>query len=291
MSRTARAAARAEQYLATLNTIESLVADVRSGRPRPDDCRHVSDALLADQREDGSWHGSLLYTSSMLGLLLELGATRVLGVDRAIEWIHARAGEYPDVSSPVVFVAAPADVDLSSLTLLGGYGIGGDPDVRFAISCLAAASLVEWGEAGRSVDMQVAAAEAIVRTAMAGTAAVSMAALLCGVRLMCAAASPAREHALSFIAQSQRGDGTWRGADLFLVLDTLGYACRLGCDSDLVLGAIKNAASTLFVMQQSDGSWGRQTGPAQMLSGLSALRALAARDDGAAAARSSGIPT
>jgi hypothetical protein len=278
------ALARAEQHLARLNSVESILDAKRIARasgvevPREvaDDAAFVVASILQDQRADGSWMGSLLYTSHMLDVARELGAERSVAIDRAIEWIHARSVRGADPDCGYVFEAAPHGVDLSSLALPGGYPIGTDAEVRFSVSCLAAMALAEFGDRNADVERQVELAADHVNAG--GRTEPRLTPFLCATRLLCAAGSPAGSSALAIIARLQRGDGTWRGVDLFLVLDTMAYAYEKGIAAAVVETAMRNAASTLFVMQQRDGSWGRQTGPIQTLAGLSALRALVHRD-------------
>lgn len=297
--RLAGAIARAESHLASLATIESVVADLRavasgvsgasdrSGAPTSalaDLAAPLAESIESDQRTDGSWAGSLLETSLTLLMIRELRPERTNAVDRAIEWVFARSegdGRFGDL--PGFFSPAPPSIDLSSMTLPGGAAIGGDGDARMAVSCLACAAVVCWGERGPNIDSHLREAERLVQLAITGRAEISLPALLCAVRLFCvmddsstgsADVAATRDAALEFVARSQRGDGSWRGADLFLVLDVLADAARSQKAPTAVYVALRHASDTLFMMQQQDGSWGRQTGPVQMLAGLSALRAL-----------------
>ena len=232
----------------------------------------VASILLEEQLPDGSWSRSLLRTAeSLLTLRVLLDGMRSSAVDRAIDWLHARAAT-SDTTPRLFFEAAPAFVDLSELRLESGLLVGSDLDARVAAAALACAALLEWNEDSDTIRAQCAELEVAAHAKSMEDMTLSATALVCATRCLLAAESTAHVDALESIARSQRGDGSWRGVDLFVVLDVLALAVQRKRAPAIVMRALVNAADLLGLMQQPDGRWGRDTSSWQMLAGWRALR-------------------
>jgi hypothetical protein len=288
---------RAEDRLLSLDTIESLMARMECGSATFEEREAAARAIEEHQKPDGSWQGSLIRTAESLLLLAQLrDGARTNDVDCAIDWVHDRCdrpGRFGDGCDPAAhgaglcnhfvsgfFAPSPSTVSLAGLRLQDGSLIGSDTDARIAASALAGAALLRFGEDGSQLRLQLDGLTRIGERAAAGRFPLSPTAFVCIVRCLCASNDPAvvsgRTAALQQLAGSQRADGSWPGLDLFLVLDVLASATAAGQAPASVRGALENAARMLFLMQQSDGSWGRETGPSQLLAGWRALRQLAA---------------
>ena len=262
---------RVERLLLSSDTIESLLCSIELGAPDDSLTAAAVSVVLDGQREDGSWQGSLLRTAETLLLLHGMRAPSSVAIDRAIEYVLARAGAegaYP----PNGFAAAPPSVDLSGLHLMTGLSIGTDRDARFGASARALSALGEWD----ALDAMIAAQTAVIAdTLRSADCALSTTAFVLGTHALLAAGAHAdSDAALLQLTRSQRGDGSWPGVELFLVLDLFAAAQEKGKAPAGMQRALELAVDNLSFMQQPDGGWGRGSQPWQLLSGWRALRAV-----------------
>jgi hypothetical protein len=226
--------------------------------------------VFENQRADGSWGGSLLRTAEALLLLKELRSDRTFDVTRAIAWIYDRQnaeGRFGDACDDTAhraalchhfasgfFAPAPPWVVLDGIRLDGGYSLGMDRDARAGVSALACSALLEWGEPEDRLRVHVDACNRIVDQVAAGRASLSTAAYCCVLKTLLSA-RPTGDYlsavgaGLDFLVRSQRADGTWPGADMFLVLQTIASACERGHATPRVLSALRRSASIIDLMQ------------------------------------------
>ncbi len=287
---------RAEVRLLSLGTVESLLVHVDMGTATDEEREYAAGAIEEAQRLDGSWQGSMLRTAEAMLLLRELrDGRRNNAVDRAIEWINDRTncgGRFGDGCEDGMHALslchhavsgfhapAPRAVSLASLVLADGSSLGSDRDARIAVSALASAALFGFGEDSAQLRLQVDGLERIIEHTATGRFELSATALVCITRCLIAAptgvGAAGRVSALNQLAHLQRADGSWPGLDLFLVLGVLAYATARGLAPLIVRSTLQNAAGMLFLMQQPDGGWGRDTGAWQLLAGWRCLRQLA----------------
>jgi hypothetical protein len=290
---------RVERLLFAAPVLEAFIARREAGETAVDDvdtADALASELLAHQSSDGSWGASLALTSEALHLLADLRpfqhdvreATR-----RAVVWLRTRQrgrGSFVDTCTPDrhqfgicrhfaggFFSPGPRDVSFAGATLSTGARFSSDDDARLGLSAFALRAVLGVGDP--SID-DVLHIEALLRLAevlfreqvQIGTPA--------AVSVLCALASAPRSAAgmtilhgaFSRLAELQRADGSWPGAEGFHVADAFLVAARAGYGSPLFDRAITRTAESLLLSQQADGSWGHDAGPQRMLIAWRTLR-------------------
>jgi hypothetical protein len=297
-----RALGRLEDALLDAPVLEAVVARREAGVLREGDAEHaraLADELCRYQLDDGSWAGSLVRTAESMILLRTLApdaadkARRC--ADRAAHWIESRVGlpgAFGEGCDPArheaglckhaiggLYSPGGASENLTGLTLGVPARFGTDADARLGAAAIALLAVLRWDRTGEAVEAPVSALRRIVAgDALGSPRDGTVAGYIAAVGALVEAPAPNEETrdvvnaGLGRILGVQRADGSWPGADTFHVLDVLMRAHARGYGSAGVENAIHRAVEMLALLQRSDGSWGRETGPERMLVGWRALR-------------------
>lgn len=298
----ADALVRVERRLFTAPVLEAFIARREAGQPGATDAG-TAEALVAEllthQSADGSWGGSLGLTAEALLLLGDLrpfDSDVGVSVARALAWVRTRQrapGAWAQECSPDrhaaglcphfttgFFSPGPASHSLAGYALSTGARFTTDDDARLALSALALRVILQYQKPLTDDLLHIEALRRLAdflfrdRTSIATPAAVTVLATL--VVLPRSASHLATVHgALSRLAASQRGDGSFPGGEMFHVADTLLLATRSGYGSPLFDAALERTAMVLAMTQQHDGSWGNDAGPYRLLIGWRTLRHVA----------------
>lgn len=295
-----RAMTRAASSLRGVQVVESLLARHDAGEPQAGDAQlagAVVDELLSHREPDGSWLGSLTRTAELLHDIDELRAIDPANSDSAatsVEWLLSRQngdGRFGGVCTPRLhllqlcehavsgfFAPAPMDVNLSTLTLQHGARFVSDTAARIGASSLALSAVLRFGVSGPEVSRHLDALRRVTELDDRDRASlVSSAALACMALALQAApaAEPARAalpEMIGALLRTQRGDGSWPDTDLFFVLSVLTQLARDPACAPLLQASMDRAARLLVLLQQPDGSWGRQGEAWRQLVGWRVLR-------------------
>lgn len=298
----ADALARVERLLFASPVLEAFIARREAGQADAGD-EGTADALAAEllfhQSPNGSWGDSLALTAEALILIedlspLESGVHE--SVERALAWIRTRqrasgawaqecsadrheAGFCPHFTTGF-FSPGPRNVSFAGTLLSTGARFPTDDDARLALSALALRVVLRHQAPSTDDLLHVEAMRRLAallfrdHTAISTPAAVTVLATL--ARLPRTPSHVAAVHGgLSRLAGSQRGDGSWPGAEMFHIADALLVAERSGYGSPVFDAAFRRAASLLVSTQQRDGSWGNDAGPYRLLIGWRTLRHVA----------------
>jgi hypothetical protein len=295
--------ARAEQRLFSAQVLEAFIARREAGQtPATDEgtAEALADELLLHQSPDGSWGGSLALTAESLALLGDLDAPRDStneSVTRALAWIRSRQrapGAWAQECTPDrhdaalcphfttgFFSPGPRTQSFAGTCLSTGARFTSDDDARLALSAYTLRVVLRYERPLTDDLLQIEALRRLAallfrdRTNISTPAAVTVLATLAVMPR-----SPSHvaivHGALSRLAGSQRGDGSWPGAEMFHVADALMLAERAGYGSPVFDAALARTANLLILTQQPDGSWGNDTGPYRLLTGWRTLRHVAA---------------
>ncbi|MGH7500975.1 MAG: hypothetical protein ACREL7_04385 [Longimicrobiales bacterium] len=297
----ASARTRIEASLFSWPVLEAIVARREAGVSEPKDealATAIAREICSFAAPDGSWGGDVLWTAESLLLVQDLvseppGWTREI-VDAACGWLLGRVGQpgrfgegcdpathdasLCDHFLPGFFAAGPPDTDLGGMTLAAGGRFAEDAAARFGISCLALQALLTWKIRDGAIDTHLVGLRGVMhRHSPVSGSRIGVAAYALGVAALAEAVHSEPDRiatlaGLTRLSALQRGDGSWPGVDLFLVLQVLLRATRLGHHIDAVDGAIVRSVGILSLMAGEDGSWGRGTGPERTLIGFRAFR-------------------
>src|SRR5688500_18221422 len=298
----AEALARAEQRLFSAPVLEAFIARREAGVDTTTD-EGTADALatelLTHQSSDGSWGGSLGLTAealTLLGDLDPLAGSITDSVSRALAWLRSRqrapgawaqectpdrheAGLCPHFTTGL-FSPGPRTQSLAGTTLSTGARFASDDDARLALSAYTLRVVLRYQPPLIDDLLHIDALRRLAallfrdRTNISTPAAVTVLATLSVMPR-----SPSHvaivHGAISRLAGSQRGDGSWPGAEMFHVADALMLAERAGYGSPVFDAALARTANLLMLTQQPDGSWGNDMGPYRLLTGWRTLRHVA----------------
>jgi hypothetical protein len=295
--------ARAEQRLFSAPVLEAFIARREAGLA-PETDEGTADALahelLSHQSPNGSWGDNLALTAEALALLGDLDPPKGSIADslaRALSWIRSRqrapgawaqectpdrhdAGLCPHFTTGF-FSPGPRSHTFAGTSLSTGARFTSDDDARLALSAYTLRVVLGYQQPSTDDLLQIDALRRLAallfrdRTNISTPAAVTVLATLAVMPR-----SPSHvaivHGALSRLAGSQRGDGSWPGAEMFHVADALMLAERAGYGSPVFDAALARTANLLILTQQPDGSWGSDTGPYRLLTGWRTLRHVAA---------------
>lgn len=306
-----QAVARSEDRLLRADAAEGLMARRELGRPRPDDAELAASlmgGILETQADDGSWDGALVQTADTLLRLRALAAVDAgasgpgaaeRGIARGIAWLRGRQGEpgrYGDGCSAErhrlglchhflggFFSPAPGTAPIAPLRLPTDGEIEAEPDARLAASCIALHALFLLGRDSTDLRLHVEGLRRIVGLWDRWTTELFVPTVgLLALRALLAAPQTSATHGaldrgLAMVRDSQRADGSWPEADIFIALDLLLGAANAGYAGHDWNAALKRGASLLGAMQSEDGAWGRESPPLRTLIGWRVLREAADR--------------
>lgn len=292
---------RTERLLFHQPVLESFIARREAGETAPDD-QETADALAeeltAHQSGDGSWGGSLQITAEALLLLAELSpsAPESAAIVRGVTWLRCRRreeGVFSERCTPAhhaagicrhfaggFFSPGAANVSFAGTTLANGMRFVTDDDARLGLSALALRAVLAHSPATTDDLLHVDALRRIADLLFRDTRGISVTA---GLPVLTALAHAPRNAthlsivhgALSRLVRLQRGDGSWPGAEMFHVAETLLIAVRAGYGSPAFDASLTRIAEKLALSQHPDGSWSSDAGPYRLLTGWRTLRHVA----------------
>jgi hypothetical protein len=300
-----RALGRLEDALLNARILEAVLARREAGMARETDAGH-SEALARElcrfQGESGSWGESLARTSEALLLLNALtpaaGGVVRAAVKRGVTWMRSlegRPGAYAEgcdakrheagTCAHVLtgfLSAADPDTDLAGLTSSAPARFGTDADARLGVSCVALQAALRWGFRDDAEERQLAGIRKVIADGLRSTVeAGAVGGYVAAIEALVESrpddeTRPVVAAGINHVLRIQRADGSWPGADTFHVLDLLLRASDAGFADPAIDAAVARAVEMLALLQRSDGSWGRETGPERMLVGWRAFRHTAA---------------
>jgi hypothetical protein len=298
----ADALTRTERLLLEQPVLESFIARREAGETRHDD-QETADALAAElaahQSPDGSWGGSLQHTAEALLLLSELSPSARMSdeIARGLAWLRARRREEGVFGEPCTpdqhaagicrhfaggfFSPGPSNVSFAGTTLSNGLRLASDSDARLGLSALALRAVLAHSSASTDDLLQVDALRRIADLLFRDPNGISVPAALTVITTLALAPRNATHlsivhGALSRLVRLQRGDGSWPGAEMFHVAETLLIAVQAGYGSPAFDAGLTRIAEKLALSQQKDGSWSSDAGPYRLLTGWRTLRHVAA---------------
>jgi hypothetical protein len=278
-------------YFGGLRTRQALLARAELGLANPDDpaiSSQLARDLVAELRADGSVGGAAVPTIWRAHELMDLGrAPSDPALVRVIGWILGRqgvSGAYGEGCDKTrhaqricehyvrgFFSPAASSERLAPITLPNGKAFRAEPAARFAISCLALratlrAGLHERPGVARHLDSLRSLAEGW--TDWTGLFAPDV--IVAGLHALAlggASYRPAVERLVEFVANQQRLDGQWDGADLFQTIEAL-----VATGLPTARTAVRRAVPALEERQRVDGSFGATAQQERALIGLRAIR-------------------
>lgn len=293
---------RAERLLFATPVLESLIARQEAGEWNAGDQESadaVAEELASHQSTDGSWGGCLAVTAEALLLLADLQASAAkqrAAIERAIAWVRSRqrmAGAFAGDCTPDhhaagfcphfatgFFSPAPPATSMAGTGLANGARFATDEDARLALSALALRAVLSHAAPRMDDLLQIQALRRIADLLFRDGTGVSTVAAVTVLATLTRAPRNATllsivHGALSRLTRLQRADGSWSGAEMFHVADTLLLAVRSGYGSPAFDSALGRTAHILVLTQQPDGSWGSDAGPFRLLTGWRTLRHVA----------------
>jgi hypothetical protein len=281
---------RLARFIRTLPTRPGILGRAALGTAAPGDAAlkaHLSEALAAEVRADGSVGNAALATIWRLHELLDLDrGPSDPAVGRLLAWLlarHGRPGAFGkgcDRSRHTqglcehyvhgFFSIAPPEERLAPITLPSGKVFRAEPAARFALSCLGLRGALRAGLGGRAEIGEHL--DSLARVAMGWTewsGGFAPDAIVAGLHALAIGGAAHRRVTaglVSLVTRYQSPDGTWPATDPFGMLDAL-----LAVGSDEARRAVRRAGTALLNRQRSDGSF---SGPAQQERALIGLRAL-----------------
>lgn len=294
-----RSLAAAQAWLAERESPETAVASHEAGLAEGQaDAKRWIHGLLVEQGVDGSWDGDLLRTAESLLTIQELRRSAGLleqdpSLGLALDWLRRRQGApgaWTDGCSEDrhrlglchhfmggFFSPGPPEVPFEEARLRSGSPVRGDREVRFAASAVALRAGLAWERRSGDTALHLEGLRRIVRLwSEHQPVGLSTTAILAAVHALIEAGTPqddaAATQGLLAVAGKQRGDGSWVDADAFQALEVFGAAVDRGVAQDRTRRALWHGARLLISTQQSDGSWGPETGPRRALIGWRTFR-------------------
>lgn len=276
-------------YFAGRPTRQGVLARAALGREQADDAQLQKSLLTRwerDIRPDGSVGGAVLPTVWRLHELADLHARHHPTFPGLIRWVQSlqdRPGAYQEGCTPVrhrhracehylagFFAPAPPTITVAPLTVPTGKTFRADPAARFAVSCLALHGLLRAGVTSPALDRHLAGLASLAEAWNEWDDLLSPDLIPSALAPLGASPAhrPAAEQLLQLMARNQEGDGGFRSADLFHLLDPL---TRL--DHPAAREILGRSVPVLVGRQRADGGFGGTGAEERSLIGFRALLA------------------